>query len=308
MTAGVMLPRDLAAAEIVPFARRAEELGFGEVWIVEDLGFHGGIAQAATVLAVTSRIRVGIGILPAGARNVAFTAMELATLARLHPGRLVAGIGHGVSGWMRQVGAWPSSPLTLFAEYARALTALLRGERVRVEGRYVRLDGAGLETAPETVPPVLAGVRGPKSLAVAGAELDGVILAEPAPAEYIAAARRILPPHKQVVAFGHAVVDPDAEAARAQVRPLLTAIGDPELSAHVDPLPFASELRALRARHQDGDSFAAALPGEWVDELTLAGPADVVRRRIAGLGADSVVLIPVGDDRLAALGALATAL
>ncbi len=98
MTAGVMLPRDLAAAEIVPFARRAEELGFGEVWIVEDLGFHGGIAQAATVLAVTSRIRVGIGILPAGARNVAFTAMELATLARLHPGRLVAGIGHGVPG------------------------------------------------------------------------------------------------------------------------------------------------------------------------------------------------------------------
>ncbi|MFD4255726.1 LLM class flavin-dependent oxidoreductase [Amycolatopsis thermoflava] len=308
MTAGVMLPRDLAAAEIVPFARRAEELGFGEVWIVEDLGFHGGIAQAATVLAVTSRIRVGIGILPAAARNVAFTAMELATLARLHPGRLVAGIGHGVPGWMRQVGAWPASPLTLFAEYARALTGLLRGERVRAEGRYVRLDGAGLETAPETVPPVLAGVRGPKSLAVAGAELDGVILAEPAPAEYIAAARRILPPQARVVVFGHAVVDPDAEAARARVRPLLAAIGDPELSAHVDPLPFAAELRALRARHQDGDSFAAALPGEWVDALTLTGPADAVRRRIAGLGADSVVLIPVGDDRLAALDTLATAL
>lgn len=122
MTAGVMLPRDLAAAEIVPFARRAEELGFGEVWIVEDLGFHGGIEQAATVLAVTSRIRVGIGILPAGARNVAFAAMELATLARLRP--------------------------ALFAEYARTLTGLLRGERVRVDGRYVRLDGAGLETVP----------------------------------------------------------------------------------------------------------------------------------------------------------------
>ncbi|GHE78414.1 N5,N10-methylene tetrahydromethanopterin reductase [Amycolatopsis deserti] len=303
-----MLPRDLAAAEIVPFARRAEELGFGEVWVVEDLGFHGGIAQAATVLAVTSRIRVGIGILPAGARNVAFTAMELATLANVHPGRLVAGIGHGVPGWMRQVGAWPESALTLFAEYARALTGLLRGERVRVEGRYVRLAEAGLESPPEAVPPVLAGVRGPKSLAVAGAELDGVILAEPAPAKYIAAARRILPPHARVVAFEHAVVDPDADAARARVRPLLAGIGGQSLSAHVEPLPFAAELRELRARHPDDQSFAAALPGEWVDALTLAGPAESVRSRTGGLGADSVVMIPVGRDRLAALEALASAL
>ncbi|WP_116100918.1 LLM class flavin-dependent oxidoreductase [Amycolatopsis thermalba] len=308
MTAGVMLPRDLAAAEIVPFARRVGVAGFGEVWVVEDLGFHGGIAQAATVLAVTRRIRVGIGILPAGARNVAFTAMELATLAHLHPGRVVAGIGHGVPGWMRQVGAWPSSPLTLFAEYARALTGLMRGERVRVEGRYVRLADAGLESPPETVPPVLAGVLAPKSLAVAGAELDGVILAEPAPAEYIAAARRILPPHARVVAFEHAVVHPDAETARAQLRPLLAEVTKRSLVPHVEPLPFVAELRELRARHADAESFAAALPGEWVDALTLAGPADAVRQRIAGLGADSVVMIPVGRDRPAALEALATAL
>src|SRR5690349_17446064 len=110
---GVMLPRDLHASSVLDFARRADELGFDELWVVEDLGFRGGIAQAGAVLAATSRIVVGIGILPAAARNAAFAAMELGTLAQLFPGRLIAGIGHGMPDWMRQVGAWPRSPLTL---------------------------------------------------------------------------------------------------------------------------------------------------------------------------------------------------
>ena len=50
---GVLLPRDLPAAEVLPYARRAEELGFDELWVVEDLGFRGGVAQAAAVLAAT---------------------------------------------------------------------------------------------------------------------------------------------------------------------------------------------------------------------------------------------------------------
>jgi alkanesulfonate monooxygenase SsuD/methylene tetrahydromethanopterin reductase-like flavin-dependent oxidoreductase (luciferase family) len=53
-----------------------------------------------------------MGIIPAAARNVAFTAMEIATLAGLYPGRLTVGVGHGMPGWLDQAGARPSSPLT----------------------------------------------------------------------------------------------------------------------------------------------------------------------------------------------------
>ncbi|WP_448630863.1 LLM class flavin-dependent oxidoreductase [Cellulomonas soli] len=158
---GVMLPRDLPAADVLTFARRADELGFDELWVVEDLGFRGGFAQASAALAVTPRIHVGIGILPTGARQVAYTAMELNTLAELFPGRVVAGIGHGMPGWMRQVGAWPASPLTLLDEQATALRALLRGETVTADGRYVHLDDVRLETPAARPPLVLAGVRGP---------------------------------------------------------------------------------------------------------------------------------------------------
>ncbi|CAO0828756.1 hypothetical protein SMICM17S_04623 [Streptomyces microflavus] len=167
---GVLLPRDLPTHLILPFARRAEELGFGSVWVVEDLGFRGGVAQAASVLASTSRIRVGIGLLPAGARNVAFAALEIATLAQLFPGRTDVGVGHGMPGWMRSVGQWPRSPLTFLEEYIDSLRALLRGEGPEVRGRYVHLDGVRLEKSalPDVVPDILAGVRGPKSLALQG--------------------------------------------------------------------------------------------------------------------------------------------
>ncbi|BDZ41859.1 N5,N10-methylene tetrahydromethanopterin reductase [Paraoerskovia sediminicola] len=314
---GVMLPRDLPVADVLPFARRAEELGFAELWVVEDLGFRGGVAQAAAVLAVTSRIRVGIGILPVGARNVAFAAMEIATMGEMFPGRVVAGVGHGMPSWMRDVGAWPASPLGLLEEYTDALRGLLRGETSNVDGRYVHLDGVGLEPPLPPAPPVLLGVRGPRSLAVAGRSADGVVLAEPAAPAYVRSAAGVVaeaageavgdaessgqraegPGPQSLVAYNFAVVDDDAAAARDAVRPLLAHVGDVDCAAHVAPLPFAGELAALREASGSVEAFVAALPDAWVDELALVGTPERVRARIdeiAEAGATSSVLIPVG--------------
>jgi hypothetical protein len=83
---GVLVPPDMPAGQLTSYARRAEELGFGEVWVVEDCFLHGAFAQAAAILASTGTLRVGLGILPAAARNVAFAAMEIATMASMHPG------------------------------------------------------------------------------------------------------------------------------------------------------------------------------------------------------------------------------
>jgi alkanesulfonate monooxygenase SsuD/methylene tetrahydromethanopterin reductase-like flavin-dependent oxidoreductase (luciferase family) len=93
-------------------------------------------------------MRVGVGLLPVPLRNVALTAMEVATLHRLFPGRVNVGVGHGVQDWMAQVGARVESPITLLREYLTALRALLAGERVSVEGRYVRLADVALDWPP----------------------------------------------------------------------------------------------------------------------------------------------------------------
>ncbi|MFD8483042.1 LLM class flavin-dependent oxidoreductase [Kitasatospora sp. NPDC059673] len=308
---GVMLPRDLPARELIPYARRAEELGFDELWVVEDLGWRGGIAQAATALAVTDRITVGIGIMPAGARNVCFAAMELATLAQLHPGRIVAGIGHGMPGWMREAGAWPASPVTLLKEYTTALRTLLRGEPGPADGRYVRCAGVQLTEVPEVAPPVILGVRGPKSQAAAGEVADGLLLAEPAAPAYIESSRRHLGPEATVVTYDAAAVDEDEDVALDRVRPGLSAIGEPDWAAHLDPLPFAADLRAHRAAAADGAEFARTLPAEWVRALAIAGTPAQARAAIAArhaAGATTVVLAPVGPDAPASLGSLAGAL
>ncbi|QYC38787.1 Phthiodiolone/phenolphthiodiolone dimycocerosates ketoreductase [Nonomuraea coxensis DSM 45129] len=178
MRLGVMFDRGLPPERLVPFARELDDSSADDLWVVEDLGWAGGLTSAATALAVTSRLRVGIGITPAPLRNPMLLAMELGNLARLHPGRLAAGIGHGVREWMRQVGAAPASPLSLLEETITSVRALLRGETVTLEGREVRLDGVSLVHPPATVPPVLAGVKGPRSLALSGRVAEGTILPE----------------------------------------------------------------------------------------------------------------------------------
>ncbi|CAD5994067.1 LLM class flavin-dependent oxidoreductase [Agreia sp. COWG] len=312
-TVGTMLPRDLPAHQIVPFAQKAERLGFDELWVVEDCFFRGGFAQAAVALASTHSIRVGIGILPAPVRNAAFTALEANTLAELYPDRLRLGIGHGMPVWMRQVGDKPASILTMLDEHLTALRTLLAGEPLEVDGRYVQIHGAQLESPAAIAPPVFAGVRGPKSLAISGRSADGTILAEPVTPEYLVAALADIDattPH-EVVAYNVAVVDDDASIARERARPALEWIGEPDWAPHITPLPFADEFVALRARSASRSEFIAAVPDEWIDLLALVGTPTRVRDRIAELhasGATSVVLMPAGEDPLSQLDSLARAL
>ncbi|MFF7456534.1 LLM class flavin-dependent oxidoreductase [Kitasatospora sp. NPDC008115] len=177
---GVMFDRSWDPAGLPAFAREAEALGADDLWVVEDLGWNGGVSAAAVALGATERLRVGIGIAPAPLRSPALLAMEVATLARVFPGRLVAGIGHGVREWMRQAGVAPRSPLALLEEALTAVRGLLRGERVTVDGRELRLDGVRLVHPPakDAVPPVIAGVVSPKSLELAGRAAQGTLVAE----------------------------------------------------------------------------------------------------------------------------------
>lgn len=156
--------------------RTADEVGLDELWLWEDCFFESGIASASAALAWSERVRVGVGLLPVPLRNVALTAMEIATIDRLFPGRLLAGVGHGVQPWMRQVGAEVESPVTLLREYATALRALLHGEEVTTDGRYVSLDKVALDWPPSPPPLLLAGATGPRSIRLCGEVADGVLL------------------------------------------------------------------------------------------------------------------------------------
>jgi 5,10-methylenetetrahydromethanopterin reductase len=283
-------PEDLAAT-----AARVEAAGFDELWLWEDCFFAGGIAATATALAATSRIRVGLGIFPAPARNAAFAAMEIAALARVYPGRVLPGIGHGVGDWMRQVGAKPESELALLEEMVVAIRALLAGEEVRGEGRYVRLRGVRLDHPPEEVPPVYTGVRRARSLAVSGRVADGTILSDPSSVPYIEWAREQIAatrPHRLTV-YAWCSMGSDEAAARAVLRPVAAEAllkGGPQ----VNELGIAAEVAKL-VEEGGLERLSAAMPDEWIDSTAVAGTPEecaAAIRALADAGADSVVLVP----------------
>jgi alkanesulfonate monooxygenase SsuD/methylene tetrahydromethanopterin reductase-like flavin-dependent oxidoreductase (luciferase family) len=176
---GIAFPPAQPPERIRPVVEAAAAAGLDEVWFSEDCFKQGGISAVASALAWTegSGLAVGAGLLPVPLRNVAATAMEAATLDRLHPGRFRLCVGHGIQPWMEMAGAAVESPLTLLREYADALRGLLAGDRVTSEGRYVRLDGVGLDHPPDRPVAVHVGAGGPKTLRLAGEVGDGTVLA-----------------------------------------------------------------------------------------------------------------------------------
>lgn len=278
---GVMFDRGLPPEELAPFARDLERWGADDLWLVEDLTWAGSIASAAAALAATERLRVGIGLCPAPLRNPALLAMELAALARLFPGRLAAGVGHGVQEWMRQVGAAPASPMALLEETLHAVMALLRGERVTLHGREVTIEDVGLVHPPRVVPPVLVGAMGPRTLRLAGRAADGSILVEGLGVDEVAAGRALVEqgraegaaggtaaPH-EVVAFVYAHVSEDEQALRRTVGPVADF-----MSGFLGKTP--------------AEVFFAAGPGSKV-----AVDLEAIHRA----GADTIALHLVGDDQ-----------
>ncbi len=281
---GVMYDRDWAPEELPGFARRAEALEVDDLWVVEDLGWNGGVSAAAVALGATERLRVGIGIAPAPLRSPALLAMELATLARVFPGRLVAGIGHGVREWMESVGVAPRSPLALLEETITSVRALLRGERVELEGREVRLDGVRLVHPPVRVPPVVAGVVRPRSLELSGRVADGTLVAE-----------------------GHG--PQDLENTRA-----LTAKGGAGPDHTLTVLSFAcvgdDPEQVARILHPHTEGHGAWLGRPQDEVFTVSGtPAQAVAdiHALKDSGADTVVLRIVGPEPLRQLEAVLTA-
>jgi alkanesulfonate monooxygenase SsuD/methylene tetrahydromethanopterin reductase-like flavin-dependent oxidoreductase (luciferase family) len=188
----VVFRPEFAPERLRGVADAAEESGLAELWLWEDCFRESGTATAVAVLGWTERLRVGVGLLPVPLRNVALSAMEVATIERLFPGRATIGFGHGVQEWMGQVGARVDSPVTLLREYLSALRKLLAGERVTATGRYVTLDDVQLQWPPATAPAVLAGAIGPRSLRVCGEEADGVLLTAAAGPDGVRAARELV--------------------------------------------------------------------------------------------------------------------
>jgi alkanesulfonate monooxygenase SsuD/methylene tetrahydromethanopterin reductase-like flavin-dependent oxidoreductase (luciferase family) len=255
---GVVFRPQLPPEELRTFVTLADEAGLDDVWLWEDCFLEGGLAASTAALSWTRSVRVGLGLMPVPFRNPALAAMEVATLARLFPGRFVPAAGHGVLEWMDQVGARAASPSTLLREWVTAVRALLAGETVTTSGSYVRLSGVALDWPPAVVPPLLVGARGPRTIALAGECADGIVL--------------------------DAGNDPDT--VRSAVAHAAAA-GPHEVVTYLPAGTSAAPIEAEQAAY-----------GRPTEGIAVGTPADVaaVVHRFADAGATTVVLQPAATD------------
>ncbi len=300
---GLVLGSHMPPERIPGTARLAEELGFGELWFSEDCFFGGAMSGITAALAATKRLPVGLGIASAVTRHPALHAMELATMSRLHPGRVWAGVGLGVPAWLDQMGLRPSSPLGALRDCVSSLRCLLDGGVVTEAGATFTFDQVELTHKPAERIPIYMGVVNEKGLRLSGELADGTVLSVVAGTEYVGWARGVVtdaavsagrdPAAHRIVTYALCSVDVDGRRARDAVRDLvafyLHAMPDNALSRIYG---IGEQLQELTSRG-DAAYVAREMPDQWVDDLAIAGDPDECAARLRALldaGSDSIGL------------------
>ncbi len=294
-TVGIQIGASTPPQELAKIAALAEELGYGEIWLAEDYFELGGIASVAIALGATESIPIGLGVVAAAARHPAVTAMEFATLAGAHPGRLMAGLGHGSPGWVDQMGLRVDSPIGLLREVTTAVRSLLDAETVsRSDGHFV-FDQVTLDHSPGERVPLYYGVMGPASLRLSGELADGTLLGWFSSPGYVRWARTkinegrerggVTRPHHLAVLCLLSISESDPVDAREQLAGWAAPMVPGMLSS-----PLLDEaITGTGAPDPDLTGFVATGSPEECTEM-IEGLLDA--------GADRVVLVPNPAGRI----------
>ena len=327
----------LTAQQQLEIVQEAERLGYDSVWAAEAYG-----SDTATVLAWlaagTRTIGLGSAIFQIPGRSAAMTAMTAATIDQLSNGRMRCGIGASgpqvAEGWH---GQRYGRMLQRTREYVAVVRMALSRERVEFKGETLELplpDGPGrslkLTIAPvqERIPIYLAAI-GPKNTALAGEIADGWIPTLFAP-EHVAEFRTYLQEGadragKSLDGFDIAptvnvLVTDDLASGRDAMRPYLAlyigGMGSRRQNFYnrlAVRYGFEEAAKTVQDLYLDGkrEEAGAALPDELIDLVTLCGPKDHVRDRLAvyrDAGVGTLMVTPMAwtaEERLSQLRTIA---
>ena len=184
----------------IEMARYAEERGFTEIWQADTRLARDCVVLMSALLANTSRLRIGSGVLPIYTRNPAVIAATWSTmweLGGLTPdgeSRVMLGLGAWWEPIASRVGADRRKPLTAMRENIEAIRALFTMDEVTYEGEFVHLDRVRLDVAygagtdqPRDIP-IYIGATGPRMLELSGEICDGPVLNYVVSTDYIRSA------------------------------------------------------------------------------------------------------------------------
>jgi 5,10-methylenetetrahydromethanopterin reductase len=305
--------------EGMEYAKYAEARGFEAVWQAESRLVRDAIVPMAAFAAVTSKIKIGSGVINNWTRNIGLLAATFLTLDDLAPNRIICGIGAWWDPLAKNVGIERKKPLKAMRETVEVMKRLLRMERVTFHGEFHNVDGIELDIVhgrrePRNVP-IYIGATGDAMMELAGEIADGVVLNYCVPPEYnldalkhleIGAAksgRKIQDIDRpQLVVCS---VDRDHQRAVQAAKELITQYlaQQPHIAkASGTPEETVKKIQSILGWPATKEQIHQAMkfvPDELIERITASGTPDEVRRKVGEYqrnGCTCPILYPLGDD------------
>jgi F420-dependent oxidoreductase-like protein len=297
---GQLPPPDIAGV-----SQEAERLGFDSIWTAEAWGSD-AFTPLAWIAAHTERVRLGTAVVQLAARTPTATAMHAITLDHLSNGRLILGLGVSgpqvVEGWY---GRPSNKPLARTREYVEIIRrAMAREAPVEFDGEFFQhpyhgegSTGLGKPLKPITHPlrreiPIFLGAEGPKNVTQTAEIADGWLPLYYSPyrqevyADQLAGAKEGF----EITAMATMVVTDDIEAGLAPVKAMLGfyiggmgAKGQNYHTKLMQRMGYEAEALKVQELFFEGrrDEAIAAVPSAFADEISLVGPVERIRDRVA---------------------------
>jgi F420-dependent oxidoreductase-like protein len=324
----------------LPLIQAADELGYHVVWSAEAYGSD-AVVPLAWLAGQTKKIHLGTGIMQMPARTPAMTAMTATTLDQLSGGRFLLGLGVSgpqvVEGWH---GVRYGKPLVRTREYVEAVRKIWAREAPfthKGEHYQVPYDGPGASGLGKPLKSILHGRQipiyiaaiGPKSVAQAAEIADGWLpifysperapkVYQPSLDEGFARAGGGKGIEDFDIAVGvTCIVTDDWKKALGYVKPQLAlyiggmgARGKNFYNDLACRYGFEEAAKKIQDLYLAGkkDEATAAVPDQLADEVSLVGPKERIRDRLAAWKASPVGTINVATNQIETLRVLAEAL
>jgi coenzyme F420-dependent glucose-6-phosphate dehydrogenase len=290
---------EFSAPDLVRYARRAEDAGFGFAAISDHFhpwldsqgespfvwGVLGAVAQATTDLKVITGVTC-----PTIRTHPAIIAQAAATAASLMPGRFGLGVGTGENLNEHILGdRWPAAAerREMLSEAIDVIRALWKGKMTNHDGVHYTVENARIYSLPDEPPPILVAASGDKAIRLAGEKGDGIISLAPEAEvlkKFDAAGGQGKPRYAEVTVCWHQ----DKAAAL-------------DFVAEWWPIPTMGELTQELPLPRHFEAAAETVRGDDLSDLVASGPdpdehLEFIRRYIDA-GYDHIWLHQVGPDQ-----------
>jgi F420-dependent oxidoreductase-like protein len=288
----------------------AERLGFSQAWCGESYSTD-AVTPVTWILARTTKLKAGTGIMQVPARTPACAATTVLSLQALSGNRFLCGVGPSgpqvIEGWH---GVAYGKPLQRVKEYiaiikqvlAREAPLTFNGDQYTIP--YAGPDASGLGRPLRSIihgtpdVPFFTASITPAGLRAAGEVADGNLPIFFSPDAPDVVTGPTLEGRKKVgktmdgfdtAPYVRAKMGPDVAACRDQIRPELAlyigGMGARTKNFYndmVSKMGFAAEAKTIQDLYLDGkkNEAAAAVPDALIDAISLVGPAERIRDRL----------------------------